>query len=75
MARHEARKLSGICALSKQARPTLVGAGKRDNPAPADHPGKEAPKFVGSNGETVRLKGERAFEVAVWTLNRRCRLL
>ena len=28
----------------------------------------EAPKSVGSNGETVfRLKGERAFEVDVWT--------
>ena len=36
----------------------------------------EAPKSVGSNGETVfRLKGERAFEVDVWTFNRRCRLL
>ena len=35
-----------------------------------------APKSVGSNGETVfRLKGERAFEVDVWTFNRRCRLL
>ena len=34
------------------------------------------PKSVGSNGETVfRLKGERAFEVDVWTFNRRCRLL
>ena len=31
---------------------------------------------MGSNGETVfRLKGERAFEVDVWTFNRRCRLL
>ena len=29
-----------------------------------------------SSGETVfRLKGERAFEVDVWTFNRRCRLL
>ena len=38
--------------------------------------GREAPKSVGSNGETVfRLKGERAFEVDVWTFNRRCRLL
>ena len=37
---------------------------------------KKAPKSVGSNGETVfRLKGERAFEVDVWTFNRRCRLL
>ena len=37
---------------------------------------REAPKSVGSNGETVfRLKGERAFEVDVWTFNRRCRLL
>ena len=37
---------------------------------------QEAPKSVGSNGETVfRLKGERAFEVDVWTFNRRCRLL
>ena len=36
----------------------------------------EAPKSVGSNGETVfRLKGERAFEVDGWTFNRRCRLL
>ena len=36
----------------------------------------EAPKSVGSNGETVfGLKGERAFEVDVWTFNRRCRLL
>ena len=36
----------------------------------------EAPRSVGSNGETVfRLKGERAFEVDVWTFNRRCRLL
>ena len=36
----------------------------------------EAPKSVGSNGETVfRLKGERAFEVDVWTFIRRCRLL
>ena len=38
--------------------------------------GREAPKSVGSNGEPVfRLKGERAFEVDVWTFNRRCRLL
>ena len=38
--------------------------------------GKEAPKSVGSNGETVfRVKGERAFEVDVWAFNRRCRLL
>ena len=38
--------------------------------------GSEAPKSVGSNDETVfRLKGERAFEVDVWTFNRRCRLL
>ena len=37
---------------------------------------KEAPRSVGSNGETVlRLKGARAFEVDVWTFNRRCRLL
>ena len=37
---------------------------------------REAPKSVGSNGETVfRLKGEGAFEVDVWTFNRRCRLL
>ena len=37
---------------------------------------REAPKSVGSNGETVfRLKGERAFEVDVWTFNRRCRPL
>ena len=37
---------------------------------------QEAPKSVGSNGETVfRLKGERAFEVDVWTFNRRSRLL
>ena len=37
---------------------------------------KEAPKSVGSNGETVfRLKDERVFEVDVWTFNRRCRLL
>ena len=36
----------------------------------------EAPRSVGSNGETIfRLKGERAFEVGVWTFNRRCRLL
>ena len=35
--------------------------------------GREAPKSVGSNGETVfRVKGERAFEVDVWTFNRRC---
>ena len=39
-------------------------------------PRREAPKSVWSNGETVvRLKGERAFEVDVWTFNRRCRLL
>ena len=39
-------------------------------------PISEAPKSVGSNGETVfRLKGKRAFEVDVWTFNRRCRLL
>ena len=31
---------------------------------------------IAENGETVfRLKGERAFEVDVWTFNRRCRLL
>ena len=40
------------------------------------HAPREAPKSVGSNGETVfRVKGERAFEVDVWTFNRRCRLL
>ena len=34
------------------------------------------PKSVGSNGETVFApKGERAFEVDVWTFNRRCREL
>ena len=34
------------------------------------------PKSVGSNGEPVlRLKDARAFEVDVWTFNRRCRLL
>ena len=34
------------------------------------------PNSVGSNGETVLgLKAERAFEVGVWTFNRRCRLL
>ena len=39
-------------------------------------PPRGVPKSVGSNGQTVlRLKGERAFEVDVWTLNRRCRLL
>ena len=37
-------------------------------------PYREASKSVGSNGEIVlRLKGERAFEVDVWTFNRRCR--
>ena len=31
---------------------------------------------IAENGEPVfRLKGERAFEVDVWTFNRRCRLL
>ena len=39
-------------------------------------PEQGVPNSVGSNGETVlRLKGERAFEVDVWTFNRRCRLL
>ena len=43
----------------------------------ADVPAESGvPISVGSNGETVlRLKGERAFEVGVWTFNRRCRLL
>ena len=37
---------------------------------------KGGTKIRGANGETVfRVKGERAFEVDVWTFNRRCRLL
>ena len=58
-----------------------VGSGEpgrvgRDRAAGGLPRSEEAPKSVGSNGETVfRLKGERAFEVDVWTFNRRCRLL
>ena len=55
----------------REGRVRAGGGGER-----SASPWSEAPKSVGSNGETVfRLKGERAFEVDVWTFNRRCRLL
>ena len=52
---------------------------RRSSPAASSSPipfRRRALKSVGSNGETILgLKGERAFEVDVWTFNRRCRLL
>ena len=67
--------IAGMREVIAQSGPERSGT--RSMPPPTRRSAlKEAPKSMGSNGETVlRLKGERAFEVDVWTFNRRCRLL
>ena len=80
MIRHASWGSTKIRGVKRRDRPPFerrAGVrGRRFDVQPSMSATWEAPKSVGSNGETVfRLKGERAFEVDVLTFNRRCRLL
>ena len=60
------RRMRGWLTLPKNLSRVVCGRGRN----------REAQNSVGSNSEIVlRLKGERAAEVDVWTFSRRCRLL
>ena len=68
-----------LVALGEEAALAQAKAERREVQRRADEAllrRKEAPRSVGSNGETIfRVKGERACGGDVWTFNRRCRLL